>query len=261
MKVQRKGSFYSGTSGLVLPVRNKQAFPPSFQDKSRLSYYGSLFNSIEINSSFYKVPMLSTVKNWAESVPDGFLFTFKLWREITHNKGLEFKPDDVKRFIDIISGVGVKSGCLLIQFPPGLKVRSLSKLEQLLQNITHCDPAQRWKLSVEFRDRSWYIEDVYDLMEGYNTALVVQDKPTSSTPHLAPAGKFAYIRFHGPEGNYKSSYGDDILYEYAGYIRDWMEEGLDVFTYFNNTAGDAVANLRALNSYMGQLGTSGYTAG
>lgn len=79
--------FYTGTSGLSLPFP-KHSFPPEFQDKSRLTFYASLFNSIEINSSFYKLPMASTVKKWAESVPDNFLFTFKLWREITHNKGL-----------------------------------------------------------------------------------------------------------------------------------------------------------------------------
>jgi uncharacterized protein YecE (DUF72 family) len=250
MKARRSGLFYLGTSGLVLPVRNKQAFPEAFQDKSRLTYYASLFNSIEINSSFYKVPMSSTVKNWAESVPDHFMFTFKLWREITHSKGLDFKPDDVRRFMEVISGVGVKSGCLLIQFPPSIKVASERKFEQLLSCIADNNAGNQWRLAVEFRDRSWYVEDVYDLLHAYEATLVLQDKPTSSTPHLQPSEEFAYLRFHGPDGSYKGSYGDDVLYEYAGYIRDWMDDGIDVFTYFNNAAGDAVANLRTLNAYV-----------
>ncbi len=82
-------TFYSGTSGLVLPVP-KLLYPAEFQDKSRLTYYASLFNSIEINSSFYKIPQIPTVCKWAESVPDNFQFTFKLSKAITHAKGLEF---------------------------------------------------------------------------------------------------------------------------------------------------------------------------
>src|SRR2546423_6921762 len=71
VKNKTKLEFYSGTSGLVLPF-SKRSFPAEFKDKSRLHYYASLFNSIEINSSFYKMPMASTIKRWGESVPDGF---------------------------------------------------------------------------------------------------------------------------------------------------------------------------------------------
>ncbi len=81
-------TFYSGTSGLVVPVP-QALYPPEFKGKSRLNYYASLFNSIEINSTFYKMPKISTVSNWAESVPDEFRFTFKLSKAITHAKGLE----------------------------------------------------------------------------------------------------------------------------------------------------------------------------
>src|ERR1700712_1218858 len=133
------GAFYSGTSGLVLPVPNKQLYPPQFQDKSRLTYYASLFNSIEINSSFYKVPQASTVKKWATEVPDGFRFTFKLWRDITHNKGLAFNPADVDRFIRVINEAGDKKGSLLIQFPPSVMVASFNQLEHLLMSIQDAD--------------------------------------------------------------------------------------------------------------------------
>jgi len=73
-------------------------FPPGYQNKSRLEYYASLFNSLEVNSSFYKVPMATTVQRWAACVPENFQFTFKLWRGITHNKGLEFIQADVDHF-------------------------------------------------------------------------------------------------------------------------------------------------------------------
>src|SRR5689334_13347685 len=108
-------SFQAGTSGLVLPMP-KYLFPPEFQEKSRLEYYASVFNSIEINSSFYKVPKAATVARWAASVPETFTFTYKLWRDITHVKGLDFNPADVLNFIKVIDFAGDRKGCLLVQF-------------------------------------------------------------------------------------------------------------------------------------------------
>lgn len=93
--------FYSGTSGLDLPVPRSQ-YPAEFQRKSRLQYYASLFNTLEVNSIFYKLPRSSTVANWAESVPANFRFTFKLSKTITHAKGLQFGVKDVEDFMKIV---------------------------------------------------------------------------------------------------------------------------------------------------------------
>src|ERR1700759_3590417 len=125
-------AIYAGTSGLVLPVPNKAAFPPEYRDKSRLAYYASLFNSIEINSSFYKVPMASTVKKWAADVPDDFRFTFKLWRGVTHNKQLAFNPDDLARFMSVVNNASNKAGCLLVQFPKSITIAYINQLRLLL---------------------------------------------------------------------------------------------------------------------------------
>ena len=119
---------YTGTSGLVLPVANKRSYPEAFQDKSRLTYYASLFNSIEINSSFKKLPMRRTVEKWNESVPDNFQFTFKLSRSITHNKALLFNTEDIKTFLQVVSSVNNKKGCLLVQFPGKLTISEISQL-------------------------------------------------------------------------------------------------------------------------------------
>src|SRR5688572_27388286 len=104
--------FYAGTSGLVVPVR-KELYPREFQGKSRLTYYSSLFNSIEINSSFYKTPKAATVGRWSESVPDNFRFTFKLSKAITHSKKLEFDILLLELFFNAINHIGNKKGCLL----------------------------------------------------------------------------------------------------------------------------------------------------
>lgn len=242
--------YYSGTSGLLLPVRNKLFYPDEFKDSSRLCYYASLMNSIEINSSFYKVPMAATVKKWANSVGEDFRFTFKLWKEITHNKGLAFSPDAVDHFMSVISMAGDQKGCLLVQFPPSLKVSSLGQVEQLMIRIRRNDEQKEWNIALEFRHASFYQEDVFDLLEKYGMGMVIHDKPPAITPLTNLDCPFVYLRFHGPGGSYRGSYSDDVLYEYATYIRDWILDGKTVYAYFNNTMGDAIKNLEQLRRYV-----------
>ncbi|MGN7722086.1 DUF72 domain-containing protein [Chitinophaga sp. 22620] len=240
--------FRSGTSGLVLPVPNKQAFPPAFRDKSRLTYYSSLFNSIEINSSFYKVPQAATVKKWADSVPDDFVFTFKLWREITHGKGFVYNEEDVVRFMEVISQAGSKKGCLLVQFPPSVTVEQFSKVERLLDILQQIRPAHSWKVALEFRHASWYIGEVYELADEHACSVVLHDIPKSRNMQLNRKAHFVYLRFHGPAGDYRGGYGEEQLHQYAMQARQWMAEGKDVYVYFNNTIGDAISDLVTLNS-------------
>jgi uncharacterized protein YecE (DUF72 family) len=249
MSKSDKREFYSGTSGLMLPVKNKSFYPPEYQNRSRLEYYGSLFNSIEINSSFYKLPLPRTVAAWAEQVPDNFRFTFKLWRDITHVKGLAFRPEDVSRFFDIIKQAGDKKGCVLVQFPPGFKIGMVSRLEDLCRAIKDADPGSEWNISIEFRNESWYDDSVYDMIERFGFGIVIHDKPGSIPPPMNTDVNFRYLRFHGPDGNYRGHYDADFIADYAGLVVEWLRDGLAVYAYFNNTMGEAVANLRQLNSY------------
>lgn len=246
MEKNNISSFYSGTSGLLLPVRNKLFYPEEFKEKSRLCFYGSLMNSIEINSSFYKVPMASTVAKWATDVPENFKFTFKLAKEITHHTGLAFDPEAVKKFMEVISAVGDKKGCLLVQFPPSVRIGNLKQLVLLMKCLRECDPDFSWNIALEFRHVSLYCDQVYHLLEEYGLGMVIQDKPPAVTPMLETDLSFIYLRFHGPEGSYRGSYEQDVLDEYAGYIKDWMAEGKTVYCYFNNTMGEAIANLYTL---------------
>jgi uncharacterized protein YecE (DUF72 family) len=245
-------NFYGGTSGLVLPF-SKSQFPLDFQDKPRLSYYASLCNSIEVNSSFYRTPKSSTVSKWASEVPDDFKFTFKLSKGITHNKNLVFELADVDNFIRIISNVGYKKGCLLVQFPPSIKIDKVLEIENLLACIHSFNPNNEWKVAVEFRHKSWYQNYIYDLLHHFKTSLVLQDMPDSATPMLEIFEDFVYLRFHGPAGSYREIYPDDFLYEYAQYIKNWREDGKIVYCYFNNTIGEAFRNLQTLSAYIGNL--------
>jgi uncharacterized protein YecE (DUF72 family) len=240
-------NIFSGTSGLVLPVPNKQSFPPEYRDKSRLTYYASLFNSIEINSSFYKIPKVSTVAKWATEVPDNFRFTFKLWQEITHVKGLAYKSEDVLRFMEVIDQAGDKKGSLLIQFPPSLTIDQFAKVESLLSLISG------WPVALEFRHNSWYIGETYELADEYNASVVLHDIPKSRNTQLNKKAPFTYLRFHGPAGDYKGGYTDTQLGTYASLVKEWSDAHKDVYIYFNNTIGDAIPNLMTLNGLLGNL--------
>jgi len=244
------GIYRSGTSGLVLPVPNKKAFPEAFKDKSRLTYYGSLFNTIEINSSFYKVPQAATVQKWTGEVPDDFVFTYKLWREITHVKALAYKPEDVLRFMEVISAAGRKKGCLLLQFPPSLTVEHFSRVEALLDILQGSNPAPAWQVALEFRHTSWYMGEVYELADEYGCSMVLHDIPKSRNTQLNRQAGFVYLRFHGPAGDYRGGYTQLHLQQQAAHIQEWLHAGKEVYVYFNNTAGDAVKDLQTLNSYV-----------
>ena len=173
--------FYSGLSGLQLPIP-KYKYPPEYQAGSRLTYYATHFNSIELNSSFYKIPGEKTVARWSDSVHENFRFTFKLFREITHAKNLDFNLSQIVKFMQTIGHVGLKKGCLLVQFPPSLKTESIDQFNYLLGSIRKNDPDSRWSIAVEFRNKAWYNEDVYDILTSYNASLVLHDKPVSATP-------------------------------------------------------------------------------
>lgn len=240
--------FYSGTSGLLLPQKNKSLYPPEFREKSRLFYYSSLFNSIEINSSFYRVPKLATVQRWADETTDNFRFTFKLWRGITHSPELGFDMSDVATFVRVITGAADKAGCLLVQFPPSLRINLRYRVENLLSEIRSRSTSQAYRICLEFRHPSWYRPETFRLLERYDAGMVMHDKTGSESPMLDSKMNFQYIRFHGPGGDYKGDYEEAVLHEYAGYIREWLNDGKDVFAYFNNTIGQAIPNLMTLRS-------------
>ncbi|WP_231465120.1 DUF72 domain-containing protein [Pedobacter sp. Leaf132] len=240
-------NYYSGSSGLLLPVPNKLHYPEAFQDKPRMAYYGALYNSIEVNSSFYKIPRAVTLQKWATLVPENFEFSFKLFKGISHSKGLDFEPQVVADYMSALNGVGDKKGCLLLQFPPSIG-HQLDKIHALLSIVQEHNLGKRWKVAVEFRNNVLYQPEVYTLLAEHDAGMVLHDKQAAPSPLLDTHPDFVYLRFHGPDGNYRSSYDETILAEYASYIIDWMAQGKKVYAYFNNTMGSALENLQCLRS-------------
>lgn len=238
-----------GTSGIAIPGP-KSHFPPAYRERTRLAYYGSLFNSLEVNSCFYNIPRQQTLAKWASEVPDNFKFTLKLWRGATHVKGVDFLPEDINRFVQVANGVGDKKGCLLVQFPASVKIDLLRKVESVL---AHLQPARAdgWQLAIELRHNSWYVDSACQMFQHYGAAIVLHDMPASAPPFsLAQFSNCIYLRFHGPTGRYDGSYSDSVLQHTAEAIRAWQAEGKDIYVYFNNTVGDAFHNAKTLSGFL-----------
>lgn len=243
-------NYFSGTSGLLLPVPNKSYYPKAYREKTRLCYYSSLKNSIEINSSFYKIPQGSTLERWREEVPQNFRFTFKLFKGITHAPNLAFRDDDVVRFFEAIDSIGDKKGCILVQFPPSIKSGNNAFIFGLLECLSKHNCNDAWNIAFEFRHASLYTEEIYKRLRAHKFGMVIHDKAMVPSAFDVVQNDFRYLRFHGPNGNYRGSYSDDVLSEYATYIAAWLKDNKQVYVYFNNTMGDAYGNLNTLNRYV-----------
>lgn len=240
-----KGLIRIGTSNVHIPG-NKTTFPPEYQLKSRLHYYSSIFNTVEVNSCFYKTPQLSTYQKWELDVPADFQFTLKLSKEVTHAKELESDLACMENFLGNAKGTRNKKGCLLVQFPGKISLDHFEKVELILAEIERHDPAHEWRIAVEFRNESWYTAETWELLDEFDAVMVMHDFKKAPNFELRGKAPFIYMRFHGPEGNYRGSYTDEFLKEKAIDINRWSGEGKDVYLYFNNTAGEAFENAVAL---------------
>lgn len=245
--MKEKGQIRIGLSNVTLPG-NKQSFPPAFQSKSRLHYYSTIFNTVEVNSCFYKTPMLSTYEKWRLDVPDDFQFSLKLTKEVTHTKELEGDLTCMEKFMQTAAGTGNKKGCLLIQFPGKINLEHFEKVELILEELEKHDPLNHWKKAVEFRNPTWYTRETWDLLDEFGATMVLHDMQKARITEQRGHANFIYLRFHGPTGNYRGSYSDEFLKEKSEEIIEWLEEGKDVYAYFNNTAGNAYENAISLKT-------------
>lgn len=245
------GKIRIGTSNGYMPG-NKLTFPPVYQLKSRLHYYSSLFNTVEVNSCFYKTPLRSTYEKWASDVPEDFQFTLKLSRDITHVKELKGDLACMNGFLQSASGTGNKKGCLLIQFPGKINLENFNQVENILAHLRVHDPNYEWRKAIEFRNDSWYVGETTELLNEYYATMVLHDFYKAKVSTLFGNANFVYMRFHGPGGNYRDSYSNHTLDEKGEVIREFVSSGKDVYAYFNNTAGNAFENARYLQSKFSQ---------
>ena len=245
MSRKTSGTIRIGTSNVVVPG-NKATFPPAFRNKTRLNYYSSLFNTVELNSTFRQIPRSATLSKWCTEVPADYQFTLKLLKDITHVKKLQGSISLVEPFLNAAQSLGNKKGCLLVQFPASIHAEYGEEVNSILETLHELDTNNQWKKAFEFRNETWYTSQTFRLLDQFKASMVLQDMPRCNNLHLQQQFPFYYFRYHGPTGDYRGSYTHEFLQEQAAKMKALLANGTDVYVYFNNTMGNAFENARYL---------------
>ncbi len=275
-------NIYIGTSGWSYP-KGEGTWTGYFYPTGKineLEYYSQFFNTVEVNSSFYRPPNPGYVYNWVKRVPDDFLFTVKLWQKFTHPKMYEEATgrsavisqkdvDQFKQSIDPMANSG-KLGALLAQFPPSFKNDNYG--QQILLAVIRTFGSYR--LAVELRHRSWS-DDVgfAQLLQDNNVSWVHIDEPkfqSSIATEIPLTADMAYFRFHGrnkemwwkgdSETRYKYLYSPEEINELANRVKAAGNKAQLLFAFFNNhwqgyAPRNAVSIMRTLQLPFRELST------
>ena len=230
MTAKSAGQVRIGCSGWQYRHWRGVFYPQEVPQTRWLEHYATVFDTVEINNSFYRLPDATVFAGWARRVPSDFSFAVKASRFLTHMKKLKDPEEPLERLIARARFLGRRLGPILYQLPPGWKA-DLPRLERFLQVL----PRLRRHV-VEFRDPSWYSPDVWRLLEQYGVSLCLHDMPGSATDRHR-VGPLVYVRFHGPAGRYAGAYSADRLAPWADWLDRQRRAGFDVYAYFNNDVG------------------------
>jgi uncharacterized protein YecE (DUF72 family) len=220
-------STYIGTSGWHYHHWVGAFYPHNLPHGAFLEYYANHFATAEINNSFYRLPEKKTLLRWRDAVPEGFVFSVKASRYLTHMKKLKDPREPLERLFDRVSVLGSKLGPILFQLPPRWRLNP-ERLKGLLEILP-----KNHRYAFEFRDYSWFDGEVYGLLAKHRAAFCVYDLDGRTSPKEITAD-FAYVRLHGPDGPYRGRYGARRLSGWGGVFSAWLEEGLEVYCYFDN---------------------------
>jgi uncharacterized protein YecE (DUF72 family) len=216
-----------GTSGWNYTHWRGTVYPKGVPARRWLEHYATLFDTVEVNATFYRLPKPQAVESWAEETPPDFVFAVKGSRYLTHVKRLRWTGRSLDRFFDAIEPLASagKLGPLLWQLPPNFR-RDDERLATFLDGL----PPGRHAL--EFRHASWFAEDVYALLREHGAALVAADHPTMAYQTRQRTTDWVYVRFHAgdrPDGGYS----DRALATWKRRLAAWRGRA-DVYAYFNN---------------------------
>lgn len=238
--------FYIGTSGWHYDDWRGRFYPEKLPKTRWLEYYSRHFPTLELNNTFYRLPAERVFGKWRHTTPEGFVFSVKVSRRITHLKRLKDCREEVERFLSRAGLLEEKLGPLLYQLPPGLE-----RDDDLLKAFLSLLPGGV-KPVFEFRHPSWFAEEIYDLLRGRGVGFCVFHMPQRTSPILATAD-FAYFRFHGSHRLYAGCYSDEELADWARKISRCTARVSFAFIYFNNdVAGYALKNAERLTTLLGR---------
>jgi uncharacterized protein YecE (DUF72 family) len=213
---------YAGTSGFAYDTWKPDFYPPDMPSKKYLSYYATRLNTVEINYTFRRLPSPSTLENWVQMTPPGFVFVLKAHQRITHIQRL--KPAEFTEvFFKAIDPLRVvkRLGPVLIQLPPNLKCDE-TLLAGFLQEIP-----TGIRCAFEFRNASWLTDTVYGLLEQHGAALCLAESDDFVVPEVITGG-FVYCRLR------KSEYTVEERAAIKDRVQNLVSQGKDVYAFFKH---------------------------
>jgi uncharacterized protein YecE (DUF72 family) len=250
-KKMKLTEFYIGTSGWSYKHWADIFYPKDIKPDKYLEFYTSKFTCVELNSSFYNLPLKTTVTGWMNRTPYAFKFCPKLSRYITHQLQLANIDGALQKYFDVFESMKKRLGPVLIQLPPGL---SYDKI--LICNFFDLikEKYSQYRFAIEVRNKSWVNDRFFDLLAQYGIAFVIADPGGRFPNGEAVTAGFIYLRFHGREQLYASDYSETDLKLYAEKIISWRNEGKEVWVFFNNDYhGFAVKNAERLREIVSML--------
>jgi uncharacterized protein YecE (DUF72 family) len=226
-----------GCSGWNYRDWRERVYPKGLGTGRWLEHYATLFDTVEVNSTFYRLASPDAVARWVKQTPSHFVFAAKASRYLTHIKRLTELDRGVRRFYEGIQPLvdSEKVGPIVWQLPENFH-RDDDRLAAALDGLPpgrHC---------FEFRHRSWFTDDVYSLLREHGVALVIGDHPERPFQSYERTADWTFIRLHHGQRGRRGNYSETELEVWAERIADWRESA-EVFVYFNNDwEGFAVRN-------------------
>ena len=203
-------------------------YPEGLPARRWLERYAELFDTVEVNNTFYRLPSQSAVEGWVEQTPPGFVIAVKASRYLTHVKRLREMTRAAIRYFKAIKPLADSSklGPVLWQLPANFK-RDDERLAEALEELRegrHC---------FEFRHPSWFVPEVYELLRRHRAALVIGDDPERPFQSHEITTDWTYVRFHRGNRGRRGNYSERELEDWKRRIAAWRAD-VEVFAYFNN---------------------------
>jgi len=233
-----------GTSGWVYPHWRERFYPRELPQARWLEFFARQFATVEVNNTFYRLPPAAVFEAWRERTPEGFVFAVKASRYITHLLRLREPRRPLEVFLARAAHLGPKLGPVLFQLPPRFPI-DLERLDGFLRAVP-----RGVRPVMEFRDPSWHVPRVFDLLDRRGCAYCIMVAPALKCELVVTARRL-YLRFHAP-GGARPAFGRRRLRPWARRIGELMREADEGWVYFNNDMeGAAIEDARILRSLLG----------
>lgn len=243
--------YYIGTMGFSYQDWSGAFYPKGLARRDFLAYYSTIFNAVEIDSTFYGTPKQGSVLRWKDATPDGFRICVKVPRSITHDAELIDVYHEMETFIESVSILDEKLGVILLQFPPSFSISKIEQVEGFIEDLPN-----EYNFAVEFRHRSWYVSKTGEMLARHNICWAATE--FAGVPkEVELTSDILFIRIVGQHGRFRLHDREQIevrpqLEWWWGWIQSQIDRVQTFYCYFNDDfSGHAPAAANKLKNIIG----------